>query len=334
MSVCWEWTWFVPWIIWGIIHVYTHHIHSITHNSFYDLSTRKHMCEHRPWYVSVMIAFQKTNLLKNDNVVVQWFTRKLIQKFNSANTPFTSTQDPEIEIQKFAAQHGIDLTLWQWNKSIHEYVSINDFFSRRFAQEPTVGSTDIISPATGTVRLVRNSELMEMKWQTYDIQTCGIPDPDDYMDGSGFYHYLSPADYHGFHAPVDGMIVDVVDARDTPHYSASVKPDLIHSKPSIFTFNKRYIVVFEMDSGTKVAMMIIGGFLVDSIRMDACVVVGRRVKKGTYMGSFALGGSAVYVATTEPVRVDNTIQRFLERDVPVKVIANGVIGSIALCEKS
>jgi phosphatidylserine decarboxylase len=308
-----------------------HHIYPITHNSFYDLSTRTHMCEFRPWYVSLMIVFQKTNILKNDNVIVQWFTGKLIQKFNSANIPFTSTQDPEVEIRKFASKHGIGLTSWPWSKPIQGYTSINDFFSRRFAIAPPVGDTDIISPATGTVRLVQNRELMEMKWQTYDIQMCGIPYPDDYADGSGFYHYLSPADYHGFHAPVDGRIVYIVDARDThdtPHHSASVKPDLIYSVPSIFAFNKRYIVVIEMDSGARVVVMIIGGFLVDSIRMEGWVAAGKRVKKGVYMGSFALGGSAVYVATTEPVKLNDTIREFLERDVPVKVTVNGAIGDL------
>ena len=34
------------------------------------------------------------------------------------------------------------------------------------------------------------------------------------------------------------------------------------------------------------------------------------------------------MATTEPVKLNDTIREFLERDVPVKVTVNGAIGDL------
>jgi len=123
--------------------------------------------------------------------------------------------------------------------------------------------------------------------------------------------YLAPADYHCFHAPVDGKIVSVFPARVGRESSAQVSSGLPPSKDSVFagalrdfpnsvsvkdylfrdvnvlTRNRRVVIVFELgedsnsassdkekEDGNKqyVAMVIVGGITVDSIRMDDAVV--------------------------------------------------------------
>jgi len=126
--------------------------------------------------------------------------------------------------------------------------------------------------------------------------------------------YLSPADYHCFHAPVDGTILsvfphaslasghmvpgpakrsDVLHAllEKLPH-SVSVK-EYIFGSVNILTRNRRVVIVFAVGS-EYVAMVIVGGITVDSIRIDESVVqVGAQVHRGQYLGGFARGGSLI-----------------------------------------
>ena len=54
------------------------------------------------------------------------------------------------------------------------------------------------------------------------------------------------------------------------------------------------------DGCARVALVIIGGFLVDSVRMDPALREGAAVAKGRFLGSFALGGSAILMLAAPP----------------------------------
>lgn len=143
--------------------------------------------------------------------------------------------------------------------------------------------------------------------------------------------YLSPADYHCFHSPVAGRIVSIYPAcegeggtgtRGGPMSSKALEAKLANSvsvkeyifeSVNILTRNRRMVIVFELESGGGpssegvaaaagvsdrgrhfVAMVIVGGVTVDSIRMDEEVVqLGNRVHCGQRLGGFARGGSLI-----------------------------------------
>lgn len=95
-------------------------------------------------------------------------------------------------------------------------------------------------------------------------------------------------------------------------YSVTVKT-YIWRHVNILSRNRRAIVVIDT-GGTygHIAMVIIGGITVDSIRMDPQnAVQGRSVKKGDYLGAFARGGSAVALFFSQQVQLVPKLQQFL-----------------------
>ena len=136
--------------------------------------------------------------------------------------------------------------------------------------------------AAGLSRLVKKSEVA--------LQGCGgrgergdAPHPCALL-------YLSPVDYHCYHAPIGGALRQCELLRLERH-SASVKP-YIYEHINILAHNRRAVLVIESQSSPPVrcAMVIIGGVTVDSIRLEAGVAVGAAVAAGQMIGCFARGG--------------------------------------------
>jgi phosphatidylserine decarboxylase len=102
-----------------------------------------------------------------------------------------------------------------------------------------------------------------VKGVRYTLENCGVPVAKDYERYACFYFYLSPADYHCFHSPISGVIDDIVDFTNTSRlYSGSVKMDCLDASPSVLIHNRRYVVIIKHANGFKLAMVVIGGFLV------------------------------------------------------------------------
>ena len=100
----------------------------------------------------------------------------------------------------------------------------------------------------------------------------------------------SPTDYHCFHIPIEGKI-EHVEILNQDRFSVTVKP-YIFRNVNILKRNRRAVIVIR-GSHVRVAMIIIGGITVDSIRLDSKIRKGSSVSKGQYAGHFARGGSSV-----------------------------------------
>ena len=302
----------------------------------FDVESKEVKVEHRSFINTMLIVIQKTGIVRIDSHVFQLFARYLTAQFNEANVNFADTRsDPKVEIAKFCAKHGIDADVnaveWEWSKRPRDYANINEFFMRRYKKFAVSSASDLVSPATSVVQRFESLEKMDclVKGARYTLESCGVPSPEVYADTECYYFYLSPADYHCFHSPLEGTIERIVDITGLGHCSGSVKPDLLDSKPSILLHNRRFVVVLRRGS-LRVALVIIGGFLVDSVRMSRELKEGRAVEKGQFLGSFALGGSAILMLTNINLSMVHSLNDAVRNtDLPVKVTAGREFANVA-----
>ena len=306
---------------------------------FLDLDAAGIRTEYRSNMNALLIVMQKTGWFPVDGFLFQTVAQYLTRLFNDANINFSTTgADPKEAIRKFCSKHGIksdvDASAWEWSKRPEEYTCINEFFMRRYRTFTLASSCDLTSPATSVVKAYPCLDSMDclVKGTRYTIDSCGVPDPEAYAGHPCFYFYLSPADYHCFHAPLAGTVERFVDLRHLPHCSSSVKLDLL--SPKVFTHNRRCIVVIRGCGGDKmpvrIALVIIGGFLVDSIRLTPELREGAAVAQGQFLGAFALGGSAILMlADREDVALSGILGRAAARfNLPTKVNAGAELGQV------
>jgi phosphatidylserine decarboxylase len=109
----------------------------------------------------------------------------------------------------------------------------------------------------------------------------------DYYDGSLAIIRLCPADYHRFHLPCDGWIIE---QRCIKGHYHSVNPFVLSLGIDVFSQNERQIAIIENDHLGQYAYIEIGAFGVGSIVQT---YAGSILRKGEEKGYFQYGGSTI-----------------------------------------
>ena len=124
--------------------------------------------------------------------------------------------------------------------------------------------------------------------------------------------YLSPRDYHHYHAPCD---LSVLQALYIPADLYSVAKKFLLKIPNLYAKNERVILKCKMPSGGILWMVFVGALNVGKMRFDfdtriqtnACASRAEALyeyenlsfKKGDHLGNFELGSTIVLVAQSE-----------------------------------
>jgi len=220
------------------------------------------------------------------------------REFLEWDRPFPDGQAEAI-VYGFCSKWGVPREPWVWSKPVHEYKTLNDWFTRKHASEHApennLGEAEIVTPATAVVTWFPSvSEMPKLvKNDAFTVEDCGLPK--DFVEGCQRHpctlHYLAPADYHCYHAPISGTIT-TCEVLTKGRYSVTVKP-YIFSSINILKRNRRAVLVIDSGKGLQMGIIIIGGVTVDSIRLESSVKAGGKVQKGQLLGAFARGGSSI-----------------------------------------
>ena len=124
--------------------------------------------------------------------------------------------------------------------------------------------------------------------------------------------YLSPRDYHHYHAPCD---LSVLQALYIPADLYSVAKKFLLKIPNLYAKNERVILKCKMPGGGILWMVFVGALNVGKMRFDfdariqtnACTSRAEalyeyenlKFKKGDHLGNFELGSTIVLVAQSE-----------------------------------
>jgi phosphatidylserine decarboxylase len=178
------------------------------------------------------------------------------------------------------------------------YSSFNHFFIRRFKE----GKRDFVSdshvmPAFSEARYfgygaIDDSVTVPVKGHFLKAQDLVASSKwgKAFSGGPLMIARLCPVDYHRFHFPDDGHILD---AYPVPGQYHSVNPIAIKEKPDIFMTNERFVTILETKNFGKLAYIEVGAICVGKI-VQSRAVTGT-FKRGEEKGYFLFGGSTVVV---------------------------------------
>lgn len=189
------------------------------------------------------------------------------------------------------------------------FASWNDFFTRRFrtGRRPLTGPDDptVIANACESTpfKFVDGARLTDRFWlksQPYSLRDmlAGHPRAGEFDGGVVYQAYLSALDYHRWHSPVSGRVIE---ARTIPgtYYSEleaegedPAGPN--NSQAYIAHVAARALILIEADEPRigLMAVLLVGMGEVSSCRIDAGVTPGARIAKGDELGFFQFGGSS------------------------------------------
>jgi phosphatidylserine decarboxylase len=212
------------------------------------------------------------------------------------------------------------------------YLTFNQFFARHVkpGMRPIAGLDDhsvLVSPADSTFvgrwSINENSEisvaeekleLKGLKWSIHQLLE-GSTYADRFKGGIFTHSYLSGTDYHRWHTPVQGKVVEArviqgqvfMDMRATPEFVGGKQVNTVDIVDSTgFQFiQTRGLLVIDSPIGL-VACLPIGMGLVSSVVITA--EVGKTLHKGEEMGYFAFGGSDFVLVFERSSNVQLTCQ--------------------------
>ncbi len=195
------------------------------------------------------------------------------------------------------------------------YVTFNQFFARHVKPglRPIDGANDdrvLVSPADATFvgawNISEDSqisvkepelEIKDVKWSIHQLLD-GSTYADRFRGGLFMHSYLSVADYHRWHSPVQGNVLEARVIQGQIYMDVRSKVEYVGGKPDIiadivdgtgFQFvQTRGLIVLDSPIGL-VACLPVGMALVSSVVITA--EVGRTLRKGEEMGYFQFGGS-------------------------------------------
>lgn len=210
-------------------------------------------------------------------------------------------------IPRFAAHLGMDLA--EAERPLSEYVSLNDFFTRRLRPECRPVDPDpktLVSPADGRVTVVLNLDVaVPLRIKQSRVSLADLLNDGElaqsYDGGTAVVVRLAPADYHRFHFPDDGTATP---SREVSGHLHSVHAIALAGDTPCF-LNQRMISFLDSSVFGRIALIEVGAMLVGGIRQTYTPGV---VRRGTEKGYFFFGASTVVMLLArERVRMDEDL---------------------------
>ncbi|GAB7055051.1 phosphatidylserine decarboxylase [Paenibacillus sp. YK5] len=233
------------------------------------------------------LSIMKISLFR---LLTELSSRKTVSKLTGA---FAKSRASKALIPRFIRTYGIREQ--DAEKAVHEYASLNDFFTRRLKSglRPIDETPDtVVSPVDALITGmggVQEGLIVNVKGQDYTIDELLNQSPRtiNYKHGFYFVLYLSPTDYHRIHSPVTGTILE------KEHVAGKVYPvndfGLKHMR-RVLSRNERLITYIQHETG-EVAVVKVGALNVSSIQY--VTPLPAELNRGDELAYFEFGSTVV-----------------------------------------
>jgi phosphatidylserine decarboxylase len=234
------------------------------------------------------------------------------------------------KIPSFVSDFDINMT--HSEKGINEFISFNDFFTRKLRPNARLVDRNLdslISPGDGRLFAFENidlDKLIQVKGFTYSLnELIGNSEvAAKFSGGVCLILRLCPTDYHRFHFVDDGICEEAA-LISGDYYS--VNPVALARVPELFCKNKREWSVFHSNNFGSILHIEVGATCVGSIIQT--YTSNKPVKKGDEKGYFKFGGSTtILFFEKDKVQIDKDIIEETEKGFESKVLMGERIGEI------
>jgi phosphatidylserine decarboxylase len=202
-------------------------------------------------------------------------------------------------IRKYIRMNTIDMA--DFEDDLNKYATFNQFFTRKLSPGCRPLGEGITAPADGVVTAAgafSASQLFHVKGSDYPLEELlGKPGFDS---GSFATIYLSPADYHRVHAPLDGTVTAI---RHLDGAVRTVNPTQLYKHPQLYCTNERVVLEGESDTG-KFFLILVGALVVGRIGISLVEDFSKGfsgenlsipIAKGDEIGLFELGSTVILI---------------------------------------
>ena len=210
-----------------------------------------------------------------------------------------------------------------WYENSNVWNSFNEWFSRKLVSEDArpIAEADIVAPADSTPQGVwdidENGQL-EIGVQLKSVRFYNIADiigedsdyENEFSNGTLTHTFLDVNDYHRYHFPVSGKILEVRKISALDAVGGIITWDkelgkyiLWDENPGWQSLETRDCLIMDTEYGL-VAILPIGMSQISSCNWEDSVVPGAEVKAGDPMGYFLFGGSDIVMIFQEGVQLE------------------------------
>ena len=204
-----------------------------------------------------------------------------------------------------------DINLKEVSKQQKQFLSLHDFFTRELLEDARPieqNSTTYVSPVDAKVESFGRIEwdmTFHVKGKPYALQDLlgNTQRASQYADGHFIVFYLSPADYHRIHSPIDGEVLRqyTLGQKSYPVNQAG----LTYGKKPI-SHNYRSVTELKVPNNQQVAFIKVGATFVNSIVLTNTTTQWR---KGEEVGYFSFGSTVVMLFEKDAIEfTENVVQ--------------------------
>lgn len=252
--------------------------------------------------------------------------RHITNKISNIFGKFASKKFPKF-IQTFINKSYVNILKLDMSEydNVNSYKSLNELFTRKLVKKRQIfgQSDDFISPSDGQISeqgRIKDQNALQIKGKIYSISKLlsdyiSKAKKDELISGSFINIYLSPKDYHRFHAPIDMQILKAI------HVGAKLYPvnfRYLNKKQNLFCENER--VILECKSKNDIFYLVfVGALNVGKMvfNFDKNIQTNAKhsqqkcyeyenlhVKKADELGHFQMGSTIVCIFENENIKFE------------------------------